>query len=87
MNKYKLINTIPTEIFDMISDENIYTSNYNTIIIVWNINNICIELDLGETTFGYFIDIDNLPIILIESYVYNQENINILIKNLTQTLL
>lgn len=47
-----------------INTEDIYSTNYGTIIVNFNIKDYSIEIEIGNSELGYFIEKDNKDIVL-----------------------
>lgn len=61
--------------------DNLYSTNYGTVVMQFNLNNHFIEIEVGKSEVGYFIEKDNKDIVLRQNKL-DISLLNILINDL-----
>lgn len=65
----------------IIDFDNLYSTNYGTVVMQFNLNNHFIEIEVGKSEVGYFIEKGNKDIVLRQNKL-DISLLNILINDL-----
>ncbi len=82
-NSYSIIEELYPSIYDSLSLDDIYPSNYGTLIFDWEKENGDIfSLEIGSESLGYFIEVDGRDQKQIDEITI-EDSLNVLLKDLS----
>ena len=75
---FDIVNRLPESVLSKIDTEDIYPTNYGTIVLDWNYNNSDDEfsLEIGDSCFGYFSEYDGSDIVRVDEVEFSTQNIS-----------
>lgn len=83
---YDLICLLPESVLFKLNEDNLYPTNYGTIVFDWEDENSDDEfsLEVGNNCFGYFSELDGKDIINVEEVAFTPEEVNELHKKIEE---
>jgi hypothetical protein len=72
-NAVHLIEKLPESFLSKLNSDSFYKSKYNTLIIDFENSSLCLTIDIGFKSFGFFIEKDNNVIVLHENLQTEQK--------------
>lgn len=84
-NSINIINKIPVEFISMIELDDVYKTNYGTIIIEWDKDGNHFQLEIGKNEMGYFSEKNGKDLFLRENKT-TIDSINLLVNDMKSVL-
>lgn len=77
---FDLVSLLPESVLIKLEEENIYPTNYGTIVFDWEDSNSNDEfsLEIGNSCFGYFSEFNGKDTINVEEVEFHSQEVNIL---------
>lgn len=75
---YNLISYLPESILFKLESDNVYPTNYGTVVLDWQDDKSLDEfsLEIGNSCFGYFSELDGKDVINVEEVSFSFEEVN-----------
>jgi hypothetical protein len=83
---YDLISLLPESILFKLEVDNVYPTNYGTVVLDWedDKSNDEFSLEIGNDCFGYFSEFDGKDTINVEEVPFSSEEVNELHKKIEE---
>lgn len=83
---FDLVSLLPESVLIKLEDENVYPTNYGTIVFDWEDNNSNDEfsLEIGNSCFGYFSEFNGKDTINVEEVEFDYQEVNMLHKRIEE---
>lgn len=83
---YDLISLLPESILFRLREDNVYPTNYGTVVLDWEDDNSNDEfsLEIGNSCFGYFSERDGKDMINVEEVDFNSQEVSNLHKRIEE---
>lgn len=83
---YDLISLLPESVLFKLNEDNLYPTNYGTVVFDWEDekSNDEFSLEVGNNCFGYFSEFDGKDTINVEEVAFTPEEVNELHKKIEE---
>ncbi len=83
---FDLISLLPESILFKLAEDNVYPTNYGTIVLDWedNESNDEFSLEIGKDCFGYFSEFDGKDTINVEEVAFSSKEVSELHKKIEE---